>query len=63
MSVGEKGMVANMHESGMSPMEISQSTGRGFSSIYRTINDVMSGRVAAPVGRPKELHTEEVDRI
>ena len=56
-------MVVNMHESGMSPMEISQSTGRGFSSIYRTINDVMSGRVAAPVGRPKELHSQEVDRI
>ena len=63
MSVGEKGMVVNMQESGMPPMEISQSTGRGFSIIYRTINDVMSGRVAAPVGRPKELHSQEVDRI
>ena len=63
MSVGEKRMVVNMHESGMSPMEISQSTGRGFSSIYRTINDAMSGRVAARVGRPQELHPQEVERI
>ena len=61
MSVEEKRMVRNMHfESGQTPTEIAEATGRDLSTICRCLK---AKPVAKKLGRPVVLTSARVDRL
>ena len=61
MSEDEKRLVRSMHfDKGMAASSISSATGRHISSVCRLLSQ---RRAPAPIGRPKSLTVQQIDRL